>query len=254
MSLSPAVTAGILTLLAVAHSYAGETGFIRPLVRAEWTIDEVPRWAANRLLRIAWHLTSVAWLALAVIAIGGTPVTAVSVASLLSGLMMFIGLRGHPAWPAFLLAGAFGLHGEGLLGSAVMAIAAGLAVLTAVALAGLHLYWVAGGRCLLDAAVPTTVEGTRTFTPGPIATLSVACLLTGFAGLVAVVAAYDEAAPLRWLLLAGVAILAARAVGDGRHAGFTKQNRATRFADFDDRFFTPIAVFLAMGATAATLV
>lgn len=195
-----------------------------------------------------------AWLALAVITVGGTPVTAVSVASLLSGLMMFIGLRGHPAWPAFMLAGAFGLHGEGLLGSAVLATGAGLTVLTAVALAGLHLYWVAGGQYLLDDAVPTTAEGTKTFAPGPVATLAVAGLLTGFAGLVGVVAAYDEPAPLRWMLLVGVAVLAARAVGDGRHAGFTKQNRSTRFADLDDRFFTPIAVFLAMGAAAATLV
>ncbi|MGI9595312.1 MAG: DUF3995 domain-containing protein, partial [Acidimicrobiales bacterium] len=253
VSTSSIITATLFAILAIAHSLAGETGFIRPLVNAQWSIDEVPRWAANRLLRVAWHLTSVAWLAMAVITIDGTPLAAVSVAALTSALMMYVGLRGHPAWVLFLLAGLFGLHGEGWLPTPLIGAAVAGAVALAFSLAVVHLYWALGGRILLDAAVPTSREGHATISPGPVATLAVSALLLIFSGLVTATAITDEPAAVRWLMLAGVAVLAARAVGDGQSVGFTKSNRATPFADNDDRFFTPLAVLLGIGSTAALL-
>ncbi len=253
MDIAQLLTAGLLVTLAVAHSVAGETGFIRPILAADWTIAEVPRWAANRLLRTAWHLTSVAWLALAVIAVDGSALAAISVASLASGVMMLIGLAGHPAWPAFLVAGLSGLYADGLLTSSVLAAVAGVAVVTAAALSGLHVYWALGGRRMLDGAVPTTADGTPTFTPGPLATLAVAALLAGLGALVATAAITDEPWPVTAGVLVGIAVLSLRAIGDGRHAGFTKRERDTRFGRLDDTWFTPLAVLLALASAAAVL-
>ncbi|MEM9561610.1 MAG: DUF3995 domain-containing protein, partial [Actinomycetota bacterium] len=228
-------------------------GFVRPILAAEWTIAEVPRWAANRLLRVAWHLTSVAWLAFAVIAVDGSALAAISVASLASGVIMLIGLAGHPAWPAFLLAGLSGLHADGVLTTPVLAVGATAAVTTCTALAALHVSWALGGRWMLDGAVPTTADGDPTFTPGPLATLAVAALLGTFGGLVAVAAATDEPWWVTVAVLAGVAVLAIRAIGDGRYAGFTKRERDTRFGRLDDAWFTPLVVLLAIASSASVL-
>lgn len=253
MATGQIMTAALLTTLAVAHSVLGETGFVRPLVAADWSIDEVPRWAADRLLRVAWHLTSVAWLALAVIALDGSPLTAVSVAAVVSGLLMLVGLPGHGAWPLFLVAGLFGFGAAGLVSDAVLAVAAGLAVVVLVGLAGLHLYWVAGGRVGLSAAVPTTPDGSPTFRPGPLATTAVAGLLLVFAAIVGLAARTEQPWWITASVWVGVAVLAGRAIGDGRYAGFTKKERTTTFGQRDDRWYTPLAVLLAISASAAVL-
>ena len=253
MDIAQLLTAGLLVALALAHSVAGETGFIRPLLAAEWTIAEVPRWAANRLLRVAWHLTSVAWLALAVIAADGSALAAISVAALASGVMMLVWLPGHPAWPAFLLAGLSGLYADGLATPTLLAVGAGIAVATCVALAGLHLYWAVGGRWMLDGAVPTTPDGEPTFTPGAVATVAVAVLLATFGGLVMIAAATDESWLVTTAVLGGVGVLSLRAIGDGRYAGFTKRERNTRFGRLDDTWFTPLAALLAIASSAAVL-
>lgn len=253
MTVGSIVAAVLLGGLAVAHSFAGETGLIRPLVHADWEIDEVPRWAANRLLRTAWHLSSVAWLAMGTIAIGASPVVAISVAAIVSGLMMLIGLAGHPAWPMFLLAGLAGLYSEDKLATEALTAAGVVAIIALLALAATHVYWAVGGKRGIDAAVPTTRAGEKTFSPPPLMTMAVAGLLAGFAGLISLVLVADEPAPVRWLVLAGVAVLAARAIGDGRYAGFTKKDRDTTFGRMDDRYFTPLCVFLAIGATAPVL-
>lgn len=254
METGSAVTAILFFGLALAHSIAGETGFIRPLVGADWTIEEVPRWAADRLLRTAWHLTSVAWLAMGVIAVGGSPMAAISVAATVSGLMMLVGLAGHPAWPVFLIAGAAGLHSEALLPTAALTTAAVITIVALGALAALHVYWMAGGTWMFRAAVPTTESGEATFNPGRWMTGAVVVLLVVFAGLILTIIATDEPRPIRWLTAAGIGVLAVRAIGDNRHAGFTKKLRTTEFADYDDRYFTPLVVLLAMGAGAALLI
>lgn len=259
MTAGSIVTAVMFAMLAAAHSAAGETGFVRPLLNAEWTIAELPRPAADRLIRAAWHLTSVAWLAMAVIAIGGTPLTAIAVSALVSGLVMLFLVAGHPAWPAFLVAGMAGLRAEGVLVDTTLQITGAITIVALLSAAALHIYWAAGGTAARDAAVPTTEDGgTPTFSPGPMATLSVAVLLVGFAGLLGTLIATVGPATwdtpiVRWMVMAGIAVLAARAVGDGRYAGFSKKFRDSAFGDMDDRFFTPIVVFIALGAAGTLL-
>ncbi|MGI9615688.1 MAG: DUF3995 domain-containing protein [Acidimicrobiales bacterium] len=251
MTLTQAVIAGCLLVLAVAHSALGENTVLRPLFANDWTIA-IPRPAAEKILRFAWHLTSFAWLALAAIVAGADHFVAVGILSLLSAGLIFATLRGHLAWPIFLLAGAASLREAGVLDEtwlrAGAAITAGLLLIAAAA----HVYWALGGRLYLDRTLPPTSQDG--FTPGPVLTLGVALALTVFAGLIGLVAFEADSAVLRALVIAGVVVLVARAIGDRRVAGFTKTVRNTDFAIADDRFFTPLCVLLAHGAAGALLV
>lgn len=260
MTTGSIITAAMFALLAAAHSAAGESGFVKPLINAEWSITELPRPLANRLLRGAWHLTSVAWLAMATIAVGGTPLAAIAVAALVSGVVILVVGPGHPAWPLFMIAGGAGLYTENLLGDTLLRIGGGLTIAAVSAAAGLHMYWAAGGNALRDAVVPTTRDGgDQTFSPGPVATLAVAGLLIGFAGLLTITvgdlgpASWDPPI-VRWLIIAGIVVLALRAVGDGRYAGFSKKHRSSRFGRMDDLYYTPLVVGIAMGAAGVLLI
>jgi len=104
---------------------------------------------------------------------------------------------------------------------------------------------------MLDRALPH-VEGSD-FSPGPLLTLAVAVALATFAALISISSFGDPSTLVRWLVIGGVAVLTIRAVGDKKVAGFTKQDRSTLFAQADDRYFTPLIVFLALGATGALL-
>ncbi len=251
MSAAELVVSGCLLALGIAHSILGESAILRPLFAATWTTNE-PRWAVERILRFAWHITSVAWFALAAIVLGVNPLVAVGVMSLVSAAIIFVMLRGHLAWPLFLLAGLAALRADGVLGDTVVRVGAVATVIALGAASLLHVYWAVGGRWLLDRALPPT-ESTG-FSPGPGLTLLVAGALAVFGVLVAATA-FDAWAPsLRWLVGIGVVVLSARAIGDTKVAGFTKSVRDTDFAIADDRFFTPIVVFLALGASGAIIV
>lgn len=243
-----------LFVLAVAHSMLGESDILRPLFAADWRTDKTPRWAMEKILRFAWHLTSVAWAALGFIALDVSVSATIGVMSLVSAAMIFFTLRGHLAWPLFLLAGLAALWREGVVSDGLLAGAGIAAAIVLFAAAVVHVYWAFGGTWLAQAAVPTSSDTTPTFTPGRWLTLAVAGALMVFAGLV--VAAVSDVGPAAviWLVWAGTAVFVARAVGDTKFAGFTKSVRGTAFADFDDRVFTPLVVFLAFGAAAAALV
>ncbi len=244
------IVVACLVTLAVAHSVLGETDILRPLFSATWSID-VPRWATERILRFAWHLTSIAWLALAAIVAGGDPLPFVAIMALWSAGVVFVMLRGHLAWPLFLLAGLAALRADGLLDSSWLRGGAIATAVVLVAAAALHVYWAAGGRWLLDRAVPPPAPSGRGFVPGRGLTLLVAGALGGFAALI--LAVVQERGPdgLKWLVAIGTGVLVIRAVGDTKVAGFTKTVRDTDFAKADDRWFTPLVVFLALGSTAA---
>lgn len=253
MTTGSIVAALLLAGLAVAHSAAGETGFITPIVNAQWQIAEVPRWAADRLLRTAWHLSSVAWLAMAAVALGAAPVVAVSAAAIVSGLMMLVGLAGHPAWPAFLVAGLAGFYSEGFLTETVLTAAGLVTVAVLGILAAAHVYWAMGGRRGMDVTVPTTTDGKPTINPGAAGAAVVAVLLTVFASLIVAQVTVDQQGPIRWLVLAGAGVLTLRAIGDNRYVGFTKKDRETAFGRADDAYFTPLCVLLALGAAGSVL-
>lgn len=247
------LVAGIgLILIGVAHSVLGELGILRPLFRAEWSVDD-PRWAIERILRFAWHLTTLAWFGLAAATLGASITTTVAVVAGLSGLTIFVLLRGHLAWPMFAVVALAAWWAAGPIPGSVLGLGVAITVAALVAASLLHVYWALGGSWGVDVAVPSSANGTATFTPPPLLTAAVAALLAAFAGLVALAATGSGPTLIRWLVVIGIAVLVVRAIGDGRTAGFTKTLRTTPFAQADDRIFTPLIVFLAIGSGAALL-
>lgn len=242
----------MLVLLAVAHSALGEGSILRPLFKQEWNVDE-PRWAVERILRFAWHLTSVAWLALAAVLVGGGVLPVVAAFCAVSAAMVFVMLRGHLAWPLFLLASLGALHADGRLTNSVLVAGAIVASVMLVLAAFVHVYWALGGRWMAEVSVPSTPSGQRAFQPGPVMTLAVALALLTFAGLVLAAAGGVGPSLVRTLVWIGVGVFTLRAIGDTKTAGFTKSNHSSAFAQADDRWFTPIIVFVALGASAAVL-
>lgn len=241
----------MLVLLAVVHSALGETSILGPLFKQQWKIEE-PRWAVERILRFAWHLTSVAWLALAAVLLGVGVLPAVAMFSLVSAAIIFVMLRGHLAWPLFLLAGLGALQADGQLTDRVLLTGAIVAVALLSLAALMHVYWALGGRWMLDVAAPVDPSG-KGRSPGPLLTLAVALALAVFAGLV--VAAVGDLGPslVRTLVWIGVGVFAVRAIGDTKTVGFSKTDHSSEFAQADDRWFTPIILCIALGATAAVL-
>ncbi|MGL5811114.1 MAG: DUF3995 domain-containing protein [Nocardioides sp.] len=246
-----AVSATCLVLLGLAHSVLGEAAILRPLCRAEWAV-EMPRWVFERIARFAWHMTSFAWFALAAVLAGVDVRPAAGAMSLVCAAVVFVVLRGHLAWPLFLLAGLAAFYAYGWIDARALEIGALATSAVLVALAALHVWWAVGGTWMLDRALPPIAEGG--FRPGRWLTLAVAAALAVFGVLVALAGLGEDAAPLRWLLAAGILTLALRAVGDTKVAGFTKTVRDTAFGRADDRYFTPLVVFLALGATGSLLI
>lgn len=250
MSAAEVTIAICLVVLGVAHSALGESEILKPLFAEQWSIG-TPRWAADRILRFAWHLTSIAWIALGAIVLGGDVLPIVGTMSLISAIAIFVMLRGHLAWPLFLIAGLASFYADGALGATMLEVSSALTAGVLVAAAGLHIYWAVGGKWVLDRSLPTST--TTGFSPGPRLTLSVAIALLAFAGLVASAAFGVGPTIARWLVIAGIGVLTIRAIGDTKVAGFTKTIRGTPFATANDRWFTPLVVFLALGATAPLL-
>ena len=246
------LAAGLLVLLAVAHSALGEASILRPLFQQEWNVTE-PRWAVERILRFAWHLTSVGWLALAAVSVGFDALPVIAAFSMVSAGMIFVMLRGHLAWPLFLLAGFAALHADQRLSDNVLLAGAIVATSMLVVAAAVHVYWALGGRWMFDVAVPPASEGTRAIQPGRLLTLAVAGALLAFAGLVMAAAVGVGPSVVRTLVWIGVAVFTLRAIGDTKTAGFSKSDHSSAFAQADDRWFTPIIVFVALGATASVL-
>lgn len=245
------VSAVVLFVLGLAHSILGERELIGPLVQdSRWSIG-LPRPAADRLLRFAWHLTSVAWFAMGAILLGCSVEMAVGIGLLTSALLTFGFLAGHFAWPLFLLGGIACFHGPDGLPSPLVWSVTGASVVVALGAALLHVYWAAGGRWGSAVAIPSAADGTPAFQPGPWACLAVSAALLLLAGL-EVGVAMDRAPGLaRWALVAAAVVLGARAVGDGRQVGFSKTDRSTAFARADDALFTPLVVVLGAGVGVA---
>lgn len=248
------VAAVLIGILAVAHSVLGEQGILKPLFKDDrWHIG-MARWASERILRFAWHLTSVAWIGLASIAVGADPLIAVATVALITGAVILVMLPGHLAWPlAFLAAGGAAWSAEVL----PQWLMVGLATVTAALAAGLsilHLYWAVGGTRWLSEALPDLEGDADHFTPPQWMSAAVAFMLAAFAGLLLSGALGVSAGAVRLATAIGGVVLVVRAVGDGRLVGFTKKVRQSSFARRDDKYFTPTVVLLAFGAMAALLV
>lgn len=245
------VSAGVLGLIGFAHSFLGERLVVGPLLASEGWSLRLGRRPSEILLRGAWHLTTLAWLGLAAVMCGASPALAMAGVCLVSGAAGLVWLRGHLAWPLFLLAGAAALLHEGRVPAWGLPAVASAAIVVAIAAALLHAYWAAGGRRWFAAAVPAREDGGPRFEPGPLACLGVVAALLAF---VALLSWSLLATPPWWVRAAtGLAavLLTARAIGDGRQVGFTKRQRSTAFARLDDRVYTPLMVTLLFGALSA---
>jgi hypothetical protein len=249
-SIATAIGFGVL---AIAHSALGERELLRPLFAREWDIG-IPRVAVERILRFAWHITSVAWLGLAALALGASAWLVLAAVAFVSGLVIFVSLRGHLAWPIFFgTALAAGVTG-GLVGTGLLA-GVSLTAALALAVAGLlHVRWAAGGgQRLLAAVVPTGAGGRPLIAPPWWVSLGVAVALL-FASAAIVARTLGWAVPGVGVALVIVTIVfALRAVGDGRHVGFSKKDRSSMFARLDDRVYTPLSVLFSFGGAAALL-
>ena len=253
MTAATLITAGAFAFLALAHSVLGEVELLRPLFAAEWT-EPGPRWAMERIFRFAWHLTSICWIAIAAIALDAPVLPMIAILALLSSAMIFVMLRGHLAWPVFLLGGLAAWHGYEPLPQWMLTIGVVFAVAALVVAAAIHVAWASGMQWGLAAASPTDPGNPdHHFEPGPGITLLVAVALV-VAAVGVSLAALNAGGAIPWLMTIGVAaVLTIRAIGDTRVAGLTKTVRDTEFAAADDRIFTPLCVFIALGAGAALM-
>ena len=128
-------------------------------------------------------------------------------------------------------------------------IIAGVTATTLALVAGLHVYWAAGGRAG-GAAVPSRPGGGALFVPSVGSTLAVAAALSVATWIVAVSGGLAPRIGPRIAYSVGVwglgLVLAARAIGDFRYVGFFKRVRGTPFARLDDLVYTPLVALLAL--------
>jgi hypothetical protein len=110
------LSAGITVFIAVVHSYLGEKRVLpRLLANAGPILRRDPAFTRS-ILRWAWHLTSLAWIALALLLVAMTrvpadartvPVLIIAGYLAVSGLICILTTRGrHIAWPFFMAAAA----------------------------------------------------------------------------------------------------------------------------------------------------
>lgn len=111
----------LCVVLALAHSYLGERYILIRLFRR----GDLPRLFGGteftaRVLRFAWHLTSIAWLGAAwlFVFMALDRLSAASAAAVLAGVFLVSGgitlvaSRGrHLAWPVFMAIGLIALYG-----------------------------------------------------------------------------------------------------------------------------------------------
>ncbi len=133
----------------------------------------------------------------------------------------------------------------------------GAALLTGAA--AFHVYWGLGGRTGMGVAIPE-VPGKPIYRPSRAACLAVALALVAALMVLAVRTLALAAAPARsiagWTLAASwvlALVFAARTVGDFRFVGLFKRLRGTRFAAYDDWFYTPLCAVVAAALAAGAL-
>lgn len=243
----------ILIATGVAHSFLGEAGVIKPLIaNKDWSIADIPRRAADPLLRFAWHLTTIAWWALAAVLVGAPIEIAFAVNCLLAAGLILVMLPGHLAWPLFLTAGLLALWAGDALPEPALWAAVGLGALAAVVAGAFHVAWAAGSSRGVANVIPQDPESSeRKFLPRPIGTLAIAVALFSYATLVVMEATDTGPGIVRWAVVAALVVLTLRVFGEGKYVGVLKQVRDTGFARADDKYWTPLVGLLALGALAA---
>lgn len=243
----------ILIVIGFAHSGLGEAEVIRPLLaNRDWRIAGIPRSAADPLLRFAWHLTTLAWWALAAVLVGAPIEVAFAVTCLSAAALILIMLPGHLAWPLFLAAGLLSLWAADAVPTWLLWAAVALAVTVAVVAAAFHVAWAFGSQRGAANVIPQDPEtGKPKFKPLPGGTILVAVALVAYSALAVSEALQAGPGVVRLLVIAALVVLTLRVFGDGTWTGVLKRVRGTGFARADDRFWTPAVALLAVGASAS---
>lgn len=252
LNLDMAWSSGILLLLALLHSLLGEQAILKPLFARSWDLG-IERYAVERILRFAWHITSFAWIGFAAILLGCSAPSVIAWTCVATGLLIFFMLRGHLAWPLFFLAACFIWEfDKSWPGGDLLAwCALGFGFLIAGGAAAMHVYWALGGSAGLHAVIPRRPTDEPGFRPGPLACLTVSVALLIWGGCLAAPFWAEPGSFVRWLLWASVALFCVRAMGDGRQIGFTKKDHSTTFARWDDALFSPLVVAMLLASLSA---
>ncbi len=139
-------------------------------------------------------------------------------------------------------------------------IAGAAAIVVLLMLAGVHVYWAAGGKAGRGAAVPSA-NGRPVLRPSAFGTAMVAVGLGIMAALLALRIGWLNLAALPgdgvvvrvgvWLI---AVVFALRAIGDFRYVGFFKRVRDSSFARLDTLAYSPLCAGLAVlvGISAGT--
>ncbi len=120
-----------------------------------------------------------------------------------------------------------------------------------------HVYWAFGGKQGVDLVIPQR-DGETLFTPKPVITLAVAAALFS-AGLVFMgkMNFFSHIIPpifFDWSMWIIAAVFFLRAIGDFKYVGFFKKHKESRFALWDTRLFSPLCLFISIGALFINLV
>lgn len=117
-------------------------------------------------------------------------------------------------------------------------------------LAILHLSWVLGSTWGFDSSIPKTEDGSWVIKPGKKDSLMVGLGLLFFAIFYLIQAELIDFDLPKWALsIAGwliPIIFLFRAIGDFKYIGFFKKVKATRFAQLDSRFYSPLCLIISL--------
>jgi hypothetical protein len=117
-------------------------------------------------------------------------------------------------------------------------------------LSAIHFYWGFGGKWGKNAAIPTSAENSKVFSPGPLTTFIVAfCLLVVGAFILLKAKLLNVSIPY-FLDKSGLWIIAflfiARAIGEFKYLGFFKKIRSTKFGQNDTKYYSPLCMVIAV--------
>lgn len=245
------IAAGLLVVVGLAHSYLGETALLRPLFANQVLKGKYPTWMTTRILRFAWHLTTVAWVGLAAVMVGAPPLLVAAAVMIISAAVILVRLPAHIAWIPFLTGGMCAWWAGGPIPQPVLWCAVGVGVLIALVAGGFHIAWALGSQRGAANVLPQNPD-----TQAPVGipsrwlTGAVAVALFAYAA-VAIFATAAPSGPVRWAAIAALVIFTLRVLGEGRYVGAFKSVRGTGFSRADDRYWTPLVAALALSAASA---
>jgi hypothetical protein len=123
-----------------------------------------------------------------------------------------------------------------------------IAFLILIFLSVIHFYWAVGGKWGFNSVLPTKNDGSLMMKPKWIDSITVGIGLAFIAMLYAIKIELVFVALPNWLSQYGMYIIASifliRAIGDFKYVGFFKSIKNTLFANNDNKYFSPLCLFL----------